>query len=51
LFIYRKVKNAYGDVNFKMFKVYNILDELLGKYRNVPNISEKLKNPFKVGYN
>lgn len=48
--MFRKLKDAYGDVNFKLFKVYNILDELLGKYRNVSNISENLKNPFKVRF-
>ena len=36
------------DVNYKIFKVYGILDDLLNKYKNDKEFGNALKNPFKV---
>ena len=44
---YKKIKKS-DDVNYKIFKVYNILDDLLNKYKKDKEIWKILKNPFKV---
>ena len=36
------------DVNFKIVKVYGILDDLLNKYKTDKEFGNTLKNPFKV---
>ena len=44
----KKIKKTSDDVNYKIFKVYNILDDLLNKYKKDKEIGKLLKNPFKV---
>ena len=45
---HRKIKKKVDDVNYKIVKVYGILDDLLNKYKNDKEIGNILKNPFKV---
>jgi hypothetical protein len=44
----RKIKKSADEVNYKILKVYNILDDLLNKYKKDKEIGKILKNPFKV---
>ena len=36
------------DVNYKIGKVYGILDDLLNKYKTDKSLIKTLKNPFNV---
>lgn len=44
----RKIKMKIDDVNYKIGKVYGILDDLLNKYKTDKSLIKTLKNPFNV---
>lgn len=47
----KKPKTFSTQINYKLCKVYNIMDELLMKYRNNIDIDNNLTEPFKVHLN
>jgi hypothetical protein len=44
----KKKSKPSDEINYKIFKVYNIIDKLLLECREKLNIEKDLKNPFKV---
>lgn len=43
-----KIKRSHDEANYKILKVYKMLDDLLNKYKSDKDIAKILKNPFKV---
>jgi len=43
----KKIKKKLDHANYKIAKVYDILDDLLNKYKNDKELGNVLKNPFK----
>jgi len=43
----KKIKKKLDDANYKIAKVYGILDDLLNKYKDDKDFGKDMKNPFK----
>ena len=46
----KKIKKNADEFNYKILKVYNILDDILDKYKSDKEFGKMLKNPFKVSF-
>ena len=44
----RKIKRSQDEANYKIHKVYKMLDDLLNMYKSDKVMEKSLKNPFKV---
>lgn len=46
IYIISKIKKSLGLQNYKVIKAYNLLDDMLTKYKQDKETCKKLKNPF-----
>jgi hypothetical protein len=44
--IYSKIKKSLGLQNYKVIKAYNMLEDMLNKFKQEKDSYKKLKNPF-----